>query len=73
MIWVYIVVLSFTNIDGSTFTVQAPNLTFRSEEICQLYRIHSMTRLLKTRPNKNAKAISQCFSLPFEIKSGVAG
>jgi hypothetical protein len=32
-----------------------------------------MTKLLKTRPDKNAKAISQCFSLPFEIDKGILG
>ena len=73
MIWVYIVALSFTTIEGVKFTVQAPNMAFLSEEACQAYRVNSMTHLLKTKPSKLAKAVSQCFSLPFKIDKGILG
>ena len=73
MIWVYIVALSFTTIEGVKFTVQAPNMAFLSEEACQAYRINSMMHLLKTKPSERSKAVSQCFSLPFKIDKGILG
>jgi|TARA_B110000196_G_C20712289_1_gene460226 hypothetical protein len=73
MIWVYVVALSFITIEGVKFTVQAPNMAFLSEEACQAYRIKSMTHLLKTKPSKSSRAVSQCFPLPFKIDKGILG
>jgi len=69
MIWVYIVAITLTNPVNikSSFSIHAPNMAFKTEESCQSWREHDMLRLYKSRPNDSAKAVSQCFSLPFNI------
>ena len=73
MIWVYIVAVTLTTpvTTESKFIVSAPNMAFTTESACQSYREFDMLRLLNTRPNKDAKAVSQCFSLPFNINKDV--
>tara|TARA_R110002020_G_scaffold162577_1_gene348325 strand:- start:130 stop:369 length:240 start_codon:yes stop_codon:yes gene_type:complete len=65
MIWVYVVVLTTGN---GLFTTAAPNITFSTQENCQMWREQDMNRLLYTRPTDNHRAISQCFGLPFDGK-----
>tara|TARA_R110000787_G_scaffold27119_2_gene75474 strand:+ start:813 stop:1034 length:222 start_codon:yes stop_codon:yes gene_type:complete len=69
MIWIYVVVITLTApvTPSSSFTVHAPNMAFRTEEACQSWREFDMLRLYNTRPDENAKAVSQCFSMPFNI------
>jgi hypothetical protein len=70
MIWVYTVVMMMIEPTTSekTFIVFSPNTAFISEESCQEWREYDMLRLYNTRPNENAKAISQCFSFPFKLE-----
>jgi len=69
MVWVYVVVMTLTApvTKDSNFIVHSPNMAFKTEEVCQEWRVFDMTRLYKSRPDKGAKAVSQCFSLPFNI------
>ena len=66
MIWVYVVVMAMGSAPAKEdkFIVHATNLAFLTEESCQEWREYDMLRLYNTRPNENAKAVSQCFSLP---------
>ena len=70
MVWVYVVVMTLTSpiTKDSNFIVHSPNMAFKTEEVCQHWREFDMTRLYKTRPDENAKAVSQCFSLPFKLE-----
>jgi len=69
MIWVYIVAMTMTSpvTENNTFIVHAPNMAFKNEKDCQQWREIDMLRLFNTRPDANAKAVSMCISLPFNI------
>jgi len=69
MIWVYVVAITLVApvTVESTFQVQTPNAAFKTEEACQAWREWDMTRLYKSRPSENARAVSQCFPLPFNF------
>ena len=75
MIWIYVVAITLTNPVNvkSSFQIHAPNMAFRTEESCQSWREFDMLRLYKSRPNENAKAVSQCFPLPFSIHKDKLG
>tara|TARA_B110000046_G_C12878603_1_gene349137 strand:- start:710 stop:850 length:141 start_codon:yes stop_codon:yes gene_type:complete len=42
-------------------------MAFKSEKACQEWREYDMLRLYNSRPDEDASAVSQCFSLPFNI------
>lgn len=70
MVWAYVVVMAMsTPVTSETeFIVQAPNMAFKNEEDCQKYRELNMLYLFQSRPTPNARAVSQCISLPFNIE-----
>jgi hypothetical protein len=69
MIWVYIVAMTLTApiTKDNSFIVHSPNMAFKTEKACQEWREYDMLRLYNSRPNEDAKAVSHCFSLPFNI------
>ena len=69
MIWIYVVAITLTNPVNakSSFQIHAPNMAFKTAASCHSWREFDMLRLYKSRPDDNAKAVSQCFSLPFNI------
>lgn len=55
--------------DGEvTFSVRAPNMTFTAEEKCQAVRELNMQYLLETKPEPDARFLSQCVGLPFNME-----
>ena len=69
MIWVYIVAMTLTApiTKDNSFIVHSPNMAFKTEKACQEWREYDMLRLYNSRPDEDASAVSQCFSLPFNI------
>jgi|TARA_R100000951_G_scaffold97754_1_gene87487 hypothetical protein len=64
MIYVYIVVLSIMKDGEPHFSVRAPNATYKTEERCQAVRELNMLYLLETKPDPDAKFVSQCVGFP---------
>ena len=68
MIYVYVVVLMLMKDGEPAFSVRAPNAVYETEEKCQAIREFNMLYLYETRPDPNARFLSQCVGLPFNIK-----
>jgi hypothetical protein len=68
MIYVYMVVLMLIKDGEPSFSVRAPNMTFTTEEKCQAVRELNMQYLLDTKPVPDARFLSQCVGLPFNMK-----
>ncbi len=69
MIYVYMVVLMLIKDGEATFSVRAPNMTFTTEEKCQAMRELNMQYLLETKPEPDARFLSQCVGLPFNMRA----
>lgn len=62
------VVLMLIKDGEATFSVRAPNMTFTTEERCQAVRELNMQYLLETKPEPDARFLSQCVGLPFNMR-----